>query len=380
MAEVPVRIANRDNGYQECVTSTTPTRRNDGPASHRRRSIATVLFGERSDGITMYAQALADNGRPTTAARAVHHVDDLGWEVDDFDAVHVHVSDRLIADSDGAWNTLVQRCRFAGVSLVATLHDLPQRDDCVHRNRRRSAVYRSIAGAADIVIVSSESERGAASSIGIDSSVVPHPIFPIRRATIPVRAVTRTHATRTIVVAGFVHPGKGVAEMVDAIGDVRGTPLHGWQLRLVGSVTERHRDEPTRIEAQARANGLDFRHIGAVSDRGWSRELSHATVGVCPHLHCSASGSILSWIAHGRRPVATSLPFSRELADERRDALTLVERPLDWRDAIETAARESYDQPVDSSWRTPAAAAARLDGIMDRHFRQRARTTRHQPA
>ena len=332
-----------------------------------------MVLGEPSDGISIYARALVDHGRSASRRHAVRHIRDLDrgpgpdlWG-DHVDAVHAHVSDRLVAESGDAWNDLVERCRLADLPLVVTLHDLPQTTEDAERNRRRSAVYRDIAGDADLVVVSSESERIAARRIGIDASVVDHPIFPARRATVAGRPdAARGRQARTIVVAGFVHPGKGVVEMVDAIGDVGGTALDGWQLRLVGAVAERHRDEPAKIEHRARRNGLDFHHVGGVSELDWARELRRATVGVCPHLHCSASGSLLDWIAHGRRPVVTALPFSRELADERPDALTLVERPADWREAIETAASDDSALHDHASWRTPAAAADRLDDIVGR--------------
>ena len=288
--------------------------------------------------------------------------------------VHVHVSDRLVDDAPHQWSSLVEWTRDRDVPLVVTLHDVPQPQEGVERHRRRSAAFRRIARSADLVVVSSRSEQNAAAEIGVRSVVVDHPIFPVAEWAAVSDDAGPARRSRTITVAGFVHPGKGVAEMLDAIGDVRGTAVDGWQLRLVGDASERHRDEPVRLRALANAVGLDFHHTGPLPTSEWNRELRQATVAVCPHLHCSASGSILSWIAHARRPIVTDLPFCRELADERPDALTIVRRPDEWLDRVLASAhRESPDDPTDRSWRTPARSIEQLDAAVGDLLAQRAR-------
>ncbi len=321
-----------------------------------------MLFGDANDGINIYARALVQHGRTKDDRGPVEHVESGRWRGDDCDIVHVNLSDRLVADAAAHWHDLVDWVQRRGRLLAVTLHDLPQIAEGADRRRRRSIRFRDIAAVADVVLVSSESERMTARSLGIAASVVAHPIFPTRAGSTPDRTPLPPDPTPTIVVAGFVHPGKGVAQLLESVGDVRGTALDGWQLRLVGAATDQHAHEPKQLEHAARANGLDFHHTGPVSQSRWDREMVRATVAVCPHLHCSASGSILSWIAHGRRPLTAALPFSQELVSERPGAVTIVHDPGDWLGAIVTAATaEPIAIDERRRWRTPRQSVAQLD-------------------
>lgn len=321
--------------------------------------VTTVVFGDGLDGIRRYALLLAHQrqqmGRPTTWFDA----DDRRWESQHSSIVHAHLTDRLIDAQRVAVDALFAAARARRFRLVVTLHDLPQHGEGEARYRRRCERYREFASLADVVIVNSSSELRDAEHIGLSASVVPHPIFPERRDF-----SAHVSHDRTLAAAGFVHPGKGIAELVEAIGPVGGTPLGGWRLRLIGSVESRHESYLRAVSRQARDNGLHVEITGPVEARHWSTELRSATIPIAPHLHCSASGSMLSWIGAGRRPIAASSAFSRELATERPDAVDVV-ADGDWSTAIHRSIASSDEHRCDvGAWRSPQSSVEAFDDIV----------------
>ena len=323
-------------------------------------SVLHVLFGDPTDGVHIYAERTAqvrsDSGRRSTVLPS-------GTEVSGtvgHDAVHVHVTDRIVESDPARWAQLLHAVRVAGVALVVTLHDLPQRAEGSDRYQRRAVAARSIASLAHLVCVSSEHERQCAAAIGIPASTVPHPIFA---PSTTITTGTLQRRRRSLTVAGFVHPGKGVLELVDAIGCVGGTELDGWHLRLVGDVVPRHRDHLHDIVSSCRRNGLPVVHTGPVDDRRWLQELTSAGVAICSHRHMSASGSVLSWIAAGRRPLVSDTAFARELEAERAGAVRIVDDDL-WRPAISESLRSDDTETPTTRWRTPQQSAEVFERVL----------------
>ena len=329
--------------------------------------VHTVVPDVAGDGIRLYgvaaARVRADLGRPSSWSTVV----DVPAELSHCDVVHAHLTDRTVEEHPGEWRALLGPRRPGGPLVVVTVHDVPEAAEGRERSVRRSARLRDLCRHVDLVVVSSEHERRGAAAIGIEASVVPHPL-PERgdveggSADVPWSDGARP---RSLTVAGFVHPGKGIVELLDAIGDVRGTALAGWELRLVGGHVSAHDDYLDRVAARCERFGLALHHTGPVDDRRWAGELRSATIPVAPHLHCSASGSMLAWCAHGRRPFVSAIPFARELAAERPDAVSLVEGPSDWRGRLVEAATAADSCRFDAAgWRTAAGAVDRFDQLI----------------
>ena len=350
-------------GYERRVSMIAPA----DPRARATGRTLTVLLGEPGDGIRAYAERIFASGRVPDDHAVLITPDDTLPTVAPGDVVHVHVTDRLVERHPRRWEWVTAAAR--SVAVVMTVHDVPQMEEGLARFDRRVATLRAIVEPADLVVTNSESERRTLHEIGIDARVVPHPIFPVP----PVTAGPRL---RSLTVVGFIHPGKGVIDLLDAVGHVAGTVLEGWHLRLVGAVAAGHDAHLDAIRHAAEGIGLPTVHTGAVDDRRWAWELTHAGVAICPHLHMSASGSLLSWIAAGRRPVTSATPFVRELAAERRGALHLVHRRADWAPAIHSAVVGRDPDPFeDPTWRTPSSAALVLDELLQEVRRSTERRT-----
>lgn len=334
-----------------------------GPASPEP-VVHTIVSGDATDGIRVYAIALAEARRAQSRPTGWFELSDMRWRREPCDIVHVHLADRMLENDRQRWNNLFRYVRSQGLPLVLTLHDVPQLEEGAERFNRRRMVTRTLAAAAVLVVVSSESEQQRCARMGIATSLVPHPLFPVPVGPAPTDAASQVSA-RTLVVAGFVHPGKGISEFLDRLGDVRGTALDGWQLRLVGDAAFRHRAYVRHVERSARSVGLDFHHTGPVTTGRWRKEMLDASIPIAPHLHCSASGSILSWSAHGRRPVVSGHPFTRELVAQRPDSMTVVGDHDSWVQVLTDSVLAGDRHIVDvAGWRTPSASVDAFDAAI----------------
>lgn len=323
-----------------------------------RLRVTTVAFGHEPDGVTVYARRLVEErrrlGRPTAWFDAADH----RWSDRPGDVVHVHVNDRLVDRQRDEWDFLVRTVhrRHRGMLLAVTLHDLPQPEEGGERFRRRADRYRRIGRLADQVFTNSDHERRIADDLGIASHVAPHPIFPQ-----PLRLRPRDRRPDTIVVGGFIHPGKGLIDWFESVGPVGGTVLDGWSVLLVGGVSDGHRSHLADVRRIGRANGFAVTATGPLPARRWYEELSRATVVVAPHRHCSASGSVLAAISAGHRPVASANGFTAEIHREDPDRINLVGDARDWLAAIQLELARERPRTPDRGWRSPATTVDRFD-------------------
>ena len=85
---------------------------------------------------------------------------------------------------------------------------------------------------------------------------------------------------------------------------------------------------------------MRFELTGYVPEPELAGQLEAVDVPVCPHLHVSASGSLNTWIAHGRRPLVVDGPYMREI-DERWPGAVLRRR----REELGTAVGELLAEP-----------------------------------
>ncbi len=235
------------------------------------------------------------------------------------DAVLLNVTDRIFGSSPAeAADVLTE---LAGrTRLAVSLHDLPQPGEGQERYERRRAAYGRIACSADVLVVASEHERelllrcvsdADRPSVARRVRVLPLPVGPRHDAVAPPTPVPGR--VTDLGVLGFLYPGKGLEEVVDAAAILR---AHGHEVAVTnyGGVADGHDDVVARLEERAARVGVPFRVTGYLGDAELAAALRGTHVPVAAHRHVSASGSINSWLTAGRRPVAVRGPYVTELS------------------------------------------------------------------
>lgn len=258
--------------------------------------------------------------------------------------VHLQFTDRLFgADAQRAVavvRDLAADIHRGGGRITATLHDLPQPSDGANCGTRTQA-YASLAGALDGMVVCSEHERSLLHDIGVRESVtvIPLPIAP------QAPGERAQPGPPSVAVFGFIYPGKGHAEVLDAMAglppDVR--------MMAIGEPSAGHDDLVDDLRLSARAQERPFVMTGHVPDDAIVRVLQAVTVPVAHHRHVSASASLNSWLSAGRRPLVTTSRYVREVADRNPDALWLYD---DDPGSLSAAIRSALDEQS-STWLPP---------------------------
>ena len=283
------------------------------------RPPALVVTDDAQHGVTVYARQLAD-----AVARQHDDVEVVGPGALTGDApparAHLHFTDRLWAGSpEDAAARLEELARR--VELTVTLHDLPQPSDGVVNLPRRAECYRRVAAASTGVVVNSRHEAALLTEhVRVDPArpvgVVPLPVDPVDPD--PARPADDGSAA----VIGFFYPGKGHAELVDAVAGLRprGVDLG---VAVLGRASAGHEGELADLAAEAARRGVDLEVTGYLDDAALLDRSRRAAVPVAAHRHVSASGSIATWVAAGRRPLVPDTRYSREMAELRPGTLTL---------------------------------------------------------
>ena len=248
------------------------------------------LVGPAEHGVVRYARELAEaDGSPG---------DQL---------VQVHYTDRLFgptAESSAA--AFTAWAASLGRPLVLTLHDVPP-DDGSALQRRRAAAYAAVVDTAAAVVVSSHHEAARLARFSVTRPhVVPLPVQPFPPGPVP-------SPDGQVVVLGFLYPGKGHEEALCALPP-------GVGLTALGRPSDGHEDLVASL-------GLlgPLTVTGYVPDDELPARLRAASVPLAPHRHVSASGSIGSWLAAGRRPLVPAVDYTREVAARCPGALWLYD-------------------------------------------------------
>jgi glycosyltransferase involved in cell wall biosynthesis len=164
---------------------------------------------------------------------------------------------------------------------VFTAHDILPR-----RTARRQDVWRRLLGRFDRVVVHSERGRETLSTLGIDSRVIPHPVFP--------SDPERRDDGRTVLAFGVIRPYKGLG---DAIAAVRSA---GARLLVAGDPLEPmdgYRTSARGVEAEWR--------LGYLPQSEVDRALGEATVAIFPYRpELDQSGALLRALGAGVPAVA----------------------------------------------------------------------------
>ncbi|OII26314.1 hypothetical protein BIV04_12495 [Frigoribacterium sp. MCBA15_019] len=299
-----------------------------------------VTHHDPQHGVATYAAQIAATVEARTGRDLSLDVADL-LEVPDADTVevtvpraHLQFTDRLWGPSPLAAADVVEDLADT-TALTVTLHDLPQPSDGERNLRRRGEAYGRVVAAARGVVVNSEHERSLLREwVGFDGPVEVIPL-PVDRHPL---TGPRPEPDGDVAVIGFFYPGKGHAEVVAAVAGL-GAARHDAGDRdgsgatrpesdatgvvALGRASSGHEAELQQLVDEAAALGVPFGATGYLDDATLLDRARRASVPVAAHQHVSASGSIATWIAAGRRPLVPDTRYSREMATLRPGTLTL---------------------------------------------------------
>lgn len=294
-----------------------------GPADH-----GITMFGRQ---LFEHAVAVGFGGSPVTAPGPAGLAELVPALPPTTRLLHLQVNDWMFADASAtARDRLVDfasRLRDRGIALSVTLHDLPHTAVSEELYRRRVATYAAVAEVAAGIVVASRHEaqllatavREAGSVAGTPAvTVIPLPIDVVRVGTPPRRDPA---VPPTVGIFGFLYPGKGHAEVLDELAGI----VPAVRIVAVGQASTGHGDLPGELASRAEASGLSFTSTGFVADDEVDGLLRSVDVPVAPAAQVSASGSINSWIAAGRRPLVRAGAYTRELAARHPGAVQLYE-------------------------------------------------------
>jgi glycosyltransferase involved in cell wall biosynthesis len=191
-----------------------------------------------------------------------------------------------------------------------------------------------MAEVASAVVVASRHELRLLAACGSRGGEVVHVVpLPVPRLA-PSPAVERGTEPRAVAVLGFLYPGKGHEQVLDALD---GLPS-GVGLLALGRPSDGHEDLVEDLERRARDRGRTLEVTGYVPDEQLPGLLRSAVVPVAPHEHLSASGSINTWIGAGRRPLVPRSDYVLELLDRSPDCVRVY-------DELPAALRQVWEEP-----------------------------------
>lgn len=293
-----------------------------------------LMVGPQHHGVVQYAIDVADAVVATdpraerldaqTPSDAVHLLDGV-------DRAHVHVTDRLFGRSPEEAAEAVERLADA-TELTVTLHDIPQTSDGRMLDRRIAAYARFIAAAHATAVNSRHEQALAEEFLGVSASVVPYAIplgSRIASAPATVDDASQPGAARplTVLIAGFIYPGKGHAAAIQAASraaeDLRATghPIADVVVRAIGAPSAGHEDDVLDLEAEARAAEVSFEVTGYLDDAAFAAQISLPGIPLAAHGHVSASRSMLDWVEAGRRPLVVDSRYAAEMEQLRPETM-----------------------------------------------------------
>ncbi|MDE9366455.1 hypothetical protein PZ938_12655 [Luteipulveratus sp. YIM 133132] len=263
-------------------------------------------------GVTIHARRLAAHVPGSTTA---------GWPDTPPDGfVIIHFTERLWRTATESALEVVRRATGRAERLAVVMHDLPQPSDGEHYPQRQQ-LFAQVTELADLIVVSSEFERGLLLACLRDRgdagrhrvAVLPLPVD--HPDTTPPARVDRTIAT-----LGFLYPGKGVEDVLVAAAQLPQPPA----VINLGGAAPGHADVVDHLAELADQHGVTWRASGWLSADELAAAMREVGVPVAPHRHMSASGSINTWLEAGRRPLVAPTPYARELGGRHPGAITLI--------------------------------------------------------
>ena len=227
-------------------------------------------------------------------------------------AIHLHFTDRLFgSDPETSARRIVTLARGREVTL--TLHDVPQPSDGPGRFARRAACYREVIAASSGIVANSHHEAsllhagGARPAPARMAHVIPLALTPSPPAVRP------RHLAPEVALLGFIYPGKGHAEAINAVAALAGPGSERLSVQALGAPAPGHEGDLDALAALAHGRGVGFGASGWLDETELARRARTAAVPLAAHTHLSASASINTWIALGRRPLVVDSRYAREI-------------------------------------------------------------------
>ena len=227
--------------------------------------------------------------------------------------VHVHFTDRIWADSPEAAAARIETLA-AHDPLTVTLHDLPQSSDGPRNLARRADCYRRVAAVSRGIVCNSHHEAALLGDVlgeraGRSATVIPLPVMPGAGARAPGRPPARSE----VALLGFIYPGKGHLDAIEAVATLRTAGDDAPTVVALGTTASGHDGDADRLRVRADALGVRFSVAGYLDDAALTARCRAAAVPLAAHRHISASGSIGTWITAGRRPLVADSRYAREI-------------------------------------------------------------------
>ena len=327
---------------------------------------AHVVPGPAGHGVALYARQLAAEVGATV-------VEDERDVPADAGACHLHVTDRMWgASPEQAAARVVALCALRPTTL--TLHDLPQPHDGRTLHPRRRRAYADMARAAAGIVVSSHHERRLLATVlgpsthEVTVEVVPLPcVRPAGPAPLPAVRTPHADGRRTLGLAGWFYPGKGHLPALGAAAAAQRLG-HVVDVLVLGRPAAGHEADAAALVERARRIGVRLEVTGWLDDADLHAALRAVDVPFAGHRNVSASGSVNSWLAAGRRPLVRRGPYFEEMARLRPGTLRLTDIG-----SLAGAVADALDDPG-STWLEPgvglghdlADAAADYRGFWER--------------
>lgn len=304
-----------------------------GGRSARGGAAPVIVTDPGPHGVAVHGRAFADAVTALDPGVTVCARGDLA-RIPPGVPLHAQFTDRLWAES-----LEVALTAFEAVAdrhpISVTLHDVPQESDGERNLPRRRAVYAAVAARARGVAVNSAHERALIAEHGVWDG-------PVAVIPLPVGAPAsgeRPGADGSVGVLGYFYPGKGHDEAAEAAAEAGGT-----RLTVLGRASDGHADDLAAFVARAAAWGVEVEVTGWLDDEAMAARCRAVSVPVIAHRHVSASGSLSSWIAWGRRPLAVENRYITEMAALRPGTIAVTAA-----DRLADGIRSAIDRP-ETTW------------------------------
>ncbi|MDQ6729722.1 MAG: hypothetical protein M3022_05360 [Actinomycetota bacterium] len=225
--------------------------------------------------------------------------------------VHLHFTDRIWGDSPEAAAAAIEALATQH-SVSVTLHDLPRPSDGPLNHPRRADCYRRVAAASRGIVCNSHHEAALLREVlgpltGRSPAIIPLPVVAAPRTA------GRPRPRSEVALLGFIYPGKGHLQAIEAVARTRGLDPEKPAVVALGTTSPGHAAETDALRVRADELGVRFSVSGYLNDEELIDRCRRAAVPLAAHRQISASGSIGTWIAAGRRPLVADSRYAREI-------------------------------------------------------------------